>query len=250
MTSDGSEGQTAANQQTDAVQDGAGAGGEQEVPWDKVAEAIRETIGVDLNVEMKKREQAAAATAAAEAGQKAQKTYDPRIAALEKRLQETQAGLFKAQEDVRISEIAKMPPEQQATAKALFEQEKSVRGLGEMRNALLEAAKVIAIEKAVLDLGKKGIEASADDFSDCNTVEGLEARVASKRAEHAERLLAESKAGTTKTEGTQPPAVSQKKAPTKPAQTAPAGAKPWEAQKKTGLDKGLVAALRAMREAE
>lgn len=255
MTSDGSDTEdTGADQQDAAVQDGTSAGGDQQPDvWDKVADVLQETAGVDIRAEFKRREEVAAAEAARDAGRNAQQTYDPKIDALQKQLRGASEELEKARRDTRLADIAKMPPEKQEEARKIFEAEETVRGLGQMKEQLNVAAKAITAERMVLDLTKRGIAAEAEDFLSCDTPQDMEAKAADLRAEHAERQLEEARAGKDtkepdKKSDRQPPAASQRAAPKKAATGGAAGQKPWEEQKGKGLSK-LADALRAQREA-
>lgn len=251
MVSDGSDLQgTDADQQSGDEQVGTDAGGDQQsVGLDKVAEILREHAGIDLDVLVKGKVDTAAAEAAKEAGRTAQKTYDPRIAAMEKELQIARAEAERTRKDVRLAEIAKMPAEKQEAARKLLDAEETIRGMAGMKAALNEAAKAVTAERMALDLGKRGITAEAADFMECATPQDMEARAADLRAEAAERKLKEAEAGgKPKKEERQPPAVSQKAAPKKPATGGETGRKPWEEHSGKGF-KGLGDALRAQREA-
>ncbi len=254
MTSDGSDDQGAGtNPQEGAEQVSTDAGGDQPAPvdWDKVADVLRDTTGADLNAEFKKRSDAASAQTAEDVGKKAQKTYDPKIDALAKRLQETETALGTAKDSARLAEIASMPKEKQDAARELLKGEKSLRELSGMRTALFDAAKTVTAEKMVLDLAKRGITAEVEDFMECGTPDAMEAKAANLRAEEAERKTKEtSEAGETKeTKERQPPAVSQRAAPKKAATGGDTGQKPWEGLKGKGLG-SMSDALRSMREAD
>jgi chromosome segregation ATPase len=249
MLSDGSDDVTGTNQEPEGGGTPEGAGGGQEDIMDKVTSVLRETVGVDLDAVIEEREAAAAKAAAEDVGKKAQKTYDPKITALEKQLQSLSAELTEARKTSRLAEIAALPEDKQEAAKKIFEAEETVRDLGQMRQGLNMAAKTLAAEKTALELQKQGITAEAADFDDCETPADMEARAAKLRVAELERQLKEAKEGKAEPEkGKQPPAASQKAAPQKGATGSAPGTKPWEAQTKKGFNK-LADALRAMREA-
>lgn len=230
-------------------------GGDQTTDWDKVAAIIRDTVGIDPDKVMAERAEEAATKARKDAGIQAQKTYDPKIDALEKKLQGLTTELTRTRQDARLADIAKMPAEKQEAAKKLLEAETNVRELGQMRQNLNEAAKAVAAERAALELQKEGITAEAEDFNDCSTPADMEAKAAKLRVTELERQLKEVKEGKGKDESEQdkskpkPPEASRRPAPKTGGTGGAPGGKPWEEQKGKGLG-SVAAALRAQREAE
>lgn len=259
--SDGSDaGQVQNQQEGDVAGDGTTAGGDQEPDiMDKVTAVLRDTVGVNLDEIKRQAAEDAAATARKEAGRKAQETYDPKIDALEKQLKQAVADLDKTRKDVRLAEIAKMPPEKQEAARKLLEAETTVNEMVRMRQNLNEAAKAVAAEKAAVSLQREGITAEAEDFLDCDTPADMNAKAERLRVDELKRQLEEAKgrmAGKDKDEGEhesdtkrQPPQASQRSAPKTGGTGGAPGGKAWEEETGTGF-KNLGAALRKLREAE
>lgn len=258
MTSDGLEPETGTNPGDGA--DGADdQGGGEAMTLDKVAELMSEH-GVDIRGAIEADRQRIAGETAVTVGKKAQATYDPKITALEKALQDLQGERDKLWEDGRKAELAKLPPEQRASAEKLFEGEKTVKYLKSQAEQLGMAAKVIEAEKTALALQKQGIEAKPEDFMEFATPEAMHTKAAELRADEAERKLRERDEGKPPAgklapgQSAAPASASSGKPAARPATvgSAPHGSGPkvYEDLKGKGLSTAnLAEALRRMREA-
>lgn len=260
MTSDGSQEGTGTNPDDPTVgSDGTDQGGEPEVTLaDKVAELSQKHLGFDLGAHIEEQRQEAArdaaATAAADAGRKAQQTYDTRIDGLEKALGAARSETDSLRTRVRESQIAALPKEEREAAKKLLETEEYGRGLLEMRDTVALAAKKVTAKEVALELREAGIKGVDEaELMKLDNPDAMQAYAAKRRLEDAERRLKEAVAGKDdnpdKDKSKQPPAASKKAPQQKAPKTTPTGGKPWEEQKGKG-EKGLAEGLRAMQEAD
>lgn len=252
MTSDGS---TDTNPNPEPDPEGSDQGGGTDVSWDKVAEVLKAETGLDLKAEIATREQAASKVTAEEVGRKAQSTYDPKIAELQKALEDQNTELGRLRADTQVAKIAALPKEQREQAQKLFDNEETVRQMAGMQNQLNAAAKVITAEKMVLELGKKGIEVEVEEFLKIDSATGMEVKAGELELAETKRLLEEAKKGSEKPKDKEeeapkePPAASRQQSQQgAPRGRANTGAVPWEEQKGSGF-KNLGAAIGKLREA-
>jgi hypothetical protein len=219
---------------------------------DKVAEVLKSETGFDLTAAIAEREEVARKAAAEDVGRKAQSTYDTKIDALQKSMEQLNAEREQLRAEVQTAKIAALPKEQRDQAQKLFENEETVRKMAGMQNQLNQAAKVVAAEKKVIELAKKGIEVEVDEFLALDTPSAMEVKAAELQLEETNRLLEEAKKKgsekppeeTTK----EPPAASrQQSQQSAPRGRSSTGQVPWEAEKGTGF-KNLGAALGKLRQ--
>lgn len=219
---------------------------------EKVGKVVKETVGIDLDEVIQQREKAAAATAAADSGKHAQKTYDPQISELRTALQATRDELKQIKRASREAKIAALPESAREAAKKVAEAEDVAEDAQATIAFANQALRVSKARELALDLREKGVkDVSKETFMDLDSPEAMEARAATIRAEYAEKALTEALKGV-KT----PPAAASK--PSRPGGATATGKggqvpgeRPWEAQKRKGLSTdNLAAGIRAMEEAD
>jgi len=227
---------------------------------EKVGAVVKKETGFDLPEVIKRREKAAAAEAAKSAGQSAQTTYDPKIAGLEEALQATRQELKQLRRGARDARIAAAPESEKAALKRLAEAEEVAEDAQAKITFADQALRVAKAKELALDLREKGVEGvTVDTFLDLGSPEAMMERAAIKRAEHAEKALAEAlKGGKSGDTDKKPPAASSKPSRKSGGATGAGGSaggsrgdRPWESQKGKGLtDKNLAEAIRAQEEAD
>jgi len=243
---------------SDANPESDDQGGESlEERLERVGKVVKETEGLDILQFIADREKAAADAAAANAGQNAQKTFDPKLDALKKELERTRGELKQIRRDSREAKINAAPESERAALKKLAELEDVEEDAQAKITFANEALRHAKAKELALDLREKGVkDVSKETFLDLDSPEAMDARAANLRAEHAEKALVEAIKGS----GKNPPAASSKAsrkgggasgAGGASGGSKPTGEVPWAAQKGKGLTtKNLAAALKAKEEAE
>lgn len=249
MSSDAQGASSDANSQANQSTAGGEGSGEEGLTLEKVAAITKEQTGFDLEAAIKQAATEAAKAAAAEAGQKAQKTFGGQLQSLKDALASANERADKVSREARLREINAMPPEQRKAAEALLGSEEAARKVHDMYEGLKSTAKELTAERMSLDLAKVGLDVPSEEFSDCETPEAMVAKAATLRAEAAEKKHATAEAalkealagaGTPPAKpgaGQRPPAGSQP-----PAKSAGGGAqgtageKAWSQFKGKGLD--------------
>jgi len=227
---------------------------------EKVGAVVKEHTGIDLKEVIRKREKDAAAEAAETAGRNAQGRYDPKITGLEEALQATRQELKQLKRAGRDARIAAAPESEKAALKRLADAEEVAEDAQAKITFADQALRVAKAKELALDLREKGVEGvTVDTFLDLGSPEAMMERAAIKRAEHAEKALAEAlKGGKSGDTDKKPPAASSKPSRKSGGATGAGGSaggsrgdRPWEGQKGKGLtDRNLAAGLKAMEEAD
>lgn len=231
-------------------------GGDEDALLEKVGALIEEHTGIKLSEVIARHEATAAAKAAAEAGQKAQKTYDPKLSTMEASLKRLQDENREAKRKLREVQIAALPEAARDAAKKLAELEDAHEDTEARTWRANEALKVAHAKELALDLKERGIkDVSYQDFLEFDSPEGMDAKHAEIRADHAERRLQEVEQGSTSKE---PPASSTTPSRGKGGASGAGGAagsnaktgdKPWQDYEKKGLsEENLGRALVRMHE--
>ena len=257
---DGGDGSVSGDS-SDANPDPDGQGGVSiEELLEKVGVVVKKETGVDLTEVIKQREKDAAAEGAKSAGQKAQETYDPKIAGLDEALKATRQEIKDLRRAGRDAKIAAAPEAEKAALKKLADAEDVAEDAQATISFANQALRVSKARELAIDLREKGIEGvTKDTFLDLDSPEAMDSRAASIRADHAEKALTEAlKGGKSGDTDKTPPAASSKPSRQGGGASGAGGSsggsrgdRSWEGQRKGGLtDRNLAAGLRAMEEAD
>jgi hypothetical protein len=226
---------------------------------EKVGALIEEHTGLKLDDIFAEREKVAAATAAEEAGKKAQKTYDPKLTRLENELKRLGQENTDTKRQLREARIAAMPEAAREAARKLAEAEDANEGVREKEWRANEALRRAHAREFALDLKERGIAGfTYEDFLPFDSLEEMKEKFAEIRADFAENALKEAGKGTSGSTEKKPPASSTTPSRGKGGASGAGGAagstrtsgdKPWAEQTGKGLtDRNIADALRRMQE--
>ncbi len=227
---------------------------------EKVGELLKKDTGFDLNEHIANERAEAAKEAAATAGQKAQKTYDPRLTRLENELKRQRDENTKTKRALREAQISALPEAERSAAKRLAEIEDNNAEVENERWRANEALRHAHAREFAADLKERGIKGiTFEDFLEAESLEEMRAIAAEKRAEYAEQHAQEleSNKGSPSKE---PPNSSKQPSRGKGGASAAGGAagstrtsgdKPWADLKGKGLtDRNIAEMLARLREEE